>query len=462
MKKKMDIKSYIAIGIAVIALISGFVFVSHGTSEVVQSDTTTVQSQTDSDVIEYAVKKYMTQYLSSGELGRSLLADKNFMDALNNTLSGRSVSDVITDEDISAIAQKLTEKGENTDFSELDRSSISLLVQEIVDEQFASRNFTSVDNFLTQSDVESIREAVLVDVNKELRDDIAAQIDTAVKEVASNVSANDATSDEAIASIEKKLKQYVDSKVSSATSSVKSGDDGANGKAGRDGLDGKNGLDGYTPIKGVDYFTESDIAEITGMVKSDIITNGSIVIKGEKGDTGKSAYDIYVESVPAGERVLTEEEWNRVITNGTTTILKADEAISNLNRNYSTVTENNDQKLAAMQKELDDNLKTINDSYDALVNDYNVFVSTIKDTVAEEMTDQLNDQFDTFINNIEYHVNNLYSNTLSYTVETDEHGDTVLILEPFDPNDIPYDGRHLQDVSNFDFSGWSSSDPTHP
>lgn len=461
MKNKMDRKSYIAIGIAIVALISGFVFVSHGTSEVVQSDTT-VQSQTDSDVIEYAVKKYMTQYLSSGEIGRSLLTDKNFMDALNNTLSGRSISDVVTDEDISAIASKLAERGENTDFSELDRSNISLLVQEIVDEQFASRNFTSVDNFLTQSDVESIREAVLVDVNKELHDDIAAQIDTAVKEVASNVSANDATSDVAIASIEKKLKQYVDSKVSSATSSVKSGEDGANGKAGRDGVDGKNGVDGYTPIKGVDYFTESDIAEITGMVKSDIITNGSIVIKGEKGDTGKSAYDIYVESVPAGERVLTEEEWNRVITNGTDTILKADEAISNLNRNYSTVTENNDQKLADMKKELDDNLKAINDSYDALVNDYNVFVSTIKDTVAEEMTNQLNDQFDTFINNIEYHVNNLYSNTLSYKVETDAHGDAVLVLEPFDPDDIPYDGRHLQDVSSFDLSGWRASDPTHP
>lgn len=462
MKKRTDIKSFIAIGIAILALISGFMFVSHGTSEVVRSDTATVQSQTDTDIIEYAVKKYMTQYLSGGELGRNLLADENFMDALSSTLSGRSVTDVITDEDISTIARKLIESGEGGDFSELDRSSISLLVQEIVDEQLASRNFTNVDKFLMQSDIESIREAVLSDVNKELHDDITAQIDTAIKEIASNVSANDATSDKIIVSIEKELKQYVDSRISSATSSVKNGNDGANGKAGRDGNDGKNGLDGYTPIKGVDYFTESDIAEITGMVKSDIITNGTITIKGEKGDTGKSAYDIYVESVPAGERVLTEEEWTRIITNGTNTILKADEAISNLNRNYSTVTENNDQKLADMKKELEDNLKVINNSYDALVADYNTFVSTIKDTVADEMTAQLNNQFDTFINNIEYHVNNLYANTLSYKVKTDTHGDTVLSLEPFDPADIPYNGRHLRDVSDFDFSGWSSSEPTHP
>lgn len=42
----------------------------------------------------------------------------------------------------------------------------------------------------------------------------------------------------------------------------KPGLDGNDGKDATDGLPGKDGKDGYTPIKGVDYFTDSDIANI--------------------------------------------------------------------------------------------------------------------------------------------------------------------------------------------------------
>ncbi len=46
----------------------------------------------------------------------------------------------------------------------------------------------------------------------------------------------------------------------------KDGKDGANGKDGTNGADGIDGVDGYTPVRGVDYFTESDIADIVARV----------------------------------------------------------------------------------------------------------------------------------------------------------------------------------------------------
>lgn len=42
----------------------------------------------------------------------------------------------------------------------------------------------------------------------------------------------------------------------------KDGKDGTNGANGKDGVDGSDGQDGYTPVKGVDYWTETDKAEI--------------------------------------------------------------------------------------------------------------------------------------------------------------------------------------------------------
>ena len=40
------------------------------------------------------------------------------------------------------------------------------------------------------------------------------------------------------------------------------GEDGKDGQNGQNGQDGADGADGYTPVKGVDYWTDSDKAEI--------------------------------------------------------------------------------------------------------------------------------------------------------------------------------------------------------
>ena len=40
------------------------------------------------------------------------------------------------------------------------------------------------------------------------------------------------------------------------------GDRGPQGENGKNGTNGANGVDGYTPQKGIDYWNETDIAEL--------------------------------------------------------------------------------------------------------------------------------------------------------------------------------------------------------
>lgn len=51
---------------------------------------------------------------------------------------------------------------------------------------------------------------------------------------------------------------------------------GPKGEDGRDGVDGSIGADGYTPQKGVDYFTDADKDELTGLVLDTFATPAGI------------------------------------------------------------------------------------------------------------------------------------------------------------------------------------------
>jgi hypothetical protein len=58
----------------------------------------------------------------------------------------------------------------------------------------------------------------------------------------------------------------------------KDGKDGADGQPGKDGSNGKDGVDGKTPVRGVDYYTESDKAEMVSAVISALPKyNGEVV-----------------------------------------------------------------------------------------------------------------------------------------------------------------------------------------
>lgn len=64
----------------------------------------------------------------------------------------------------------------------------------------------------------------------------------------------------------------------------KDGKDGVNGSkgdkgdTGLQGAKGDNGQDGYTPVKGTDYFTESEITEITNTITTNVNNNIGIAL----------------------------------------------------------------------------------------------------------------------------------------------------------------------------------------
>lgn len=78
-------------------------------------------------------------------------------------------------------------------------------------------------------------------------------------------SCDDAARAEAAAARAEEIQTKIDETVAEALTQAKESGE-FDGPAGPAGNDGKNGLDGYTPQRGVDYWTESDVAEIKSYV----------------------------------------------------------------------------------------------------------------------------------------------------------------------------------------------------